>query len=90
MARRCTDRRRFTSWPVPAERLAQLADVALAHGAYAVPITDVTTRFRFELLAHRARVTQAGDARVRRRAARWTTAATATASRRTCCRTGRR
>ena len=72
VARRCTDRRRFTSWPVPPERLAQLADVALAHGAYAVPITDVTSRFRFELLAHRARVTQAGDARVQEEQRQWT------------------
>ena len=72
VANRCTDRRRFTSWPVPPERLAQLSDAALEQGAYAVPVTDVTSRFRFELLAHRARTTQASDARVQQEQRRWT------------------
>ena len=34
---RSTDRRRFTSWPVPDERLIQLAEVATAWGGNGVP-----------------------------------------------------
>jgi hypothetical protein len=45
---RCTDRRRFTSWPVPEERLAQLAQVAMQTGTRAVALTDVSERFRAE------------------------------------------
>lgn len=51
---RCTDRRRFTSWPVPAERLESLAALARKCGAHAVPVVDVTARFRLELAIHRA------------------------------------
>jgi hypothetical protein len=47
---RCTDRRRFTSWPVPDERLVQLARVATQAGTRAVPLTDVSERFRAERL----------------------------------------
>lgn len=47
---RCTDRRRFTSWPVPEERLAQLAQVATHAGTRALPLTDVSERFRAERL----------------------------------------
>ena len=51
---RCTDRRRFTSWPVPDERLTHLAAQATAWGARALPLTDVSERFRAELLINRA------------------------------------
>jgi hypothetical protein len=51
---RCTDRRRFTSWPVPEERLESLAAVARRCGAPAVPVVDVTARFRLELAVNRA------------------------------------
>ena len=47
---RRTDRRRFTSWPVPEERLAHLARIANEWGARAVPLTDVTERFIAERL----------------------------------------
>ena len=47
---RCTDRRRFTSWPIPDSRLAHLAKAAAGWGAHAFPITDVTARFRVEEL----------------------------------------
>lgn len=58
---RCTDRRRFTSWPVPDERLAHLAEVASGWGAHVVPLTDVTVRFRTELLVSRAMSAQRHD-----------------------------
>lgn len=54
IADRCTDRRRFTSWPIPDERLEQLAGVARAQGAAVIPLTEVGTRIRAELLVNRA------------------------------------
>jgi nitroreductase len=59
--KRCTDRRRFTSWPVPVERLQHLADIAAEHGVSAVPLLAVTERFRAELLVGRAVERQAAD-----------------------------
>jgi hypothetical protein len=54
MDKRCTDRRRFTSWPVPDERLTHLAAQASSQGARGLPLTDVSERFRAELLINRA------------------------------------
>ncbi len=68
---RCTDRRRFTSWPVPDSRLHRLAEGASGWGAYAVPVTDVTARFRAELLVDRALTHQATDRRYAEEQARW-------------------
>lgn len=61
---RCTDRRRFTSWPVPDERLAHLAQEAERHGTHAVPLLDVTARFRAEMLVGEATERQSTDERV--------------------------
>ncbi len=52
--KRCTDRRRFTSWPVSDEQLTHLAAQASSQGARALPLTDVSERFRAELLINRA------------------------------------
>lgn len=54
VADRCTDRRRFTSWPVPEERLSHLADIAAEQGTMARAVTDVTERYRAERLVLRA------------------------------------
>ncbi|GAA4685137.1 hypothetical protein [Nocardioides nanhaiensis] len=54
LAARCTDRRRFTAWPVPAQQLEALAGAARAHGATALAVTDPAARFRCGLLADRA------------------------------------
>lgn len=51
---RCTDRRRFTAWPVPDSQLHALAAVAAVRGAHAVPVVDVTDRFRVDRLVERA------------------------------------
>ncbi|GAA1883516.1 Acg family FMN-binding oxidoreductase [Lapillicoccus jejuensis] len=59
--RRSTDRRRFTSWPVPAGRLLELASVAAIEGATATALLDVTERLRVELLVGRALDRQSGD-----------------------------
>ncbi|MCW2767801.1 MAG: hypothetical protein JWO11_3760 [Nocardioides sp.] len=60
---RCTDRRRFTSWPVPQERLENLASVNADGSAHVRPLTDVTSRFRTELLVSRAMTRQEADRR---------------------------
>lgn len=55
---RCTDRRRFTSWPVPEERLAHLARIANEWGARAVPLIDETERHIAERLILRGAARQ--------------------------------
>ena len=62
--KRCTDRRRFTSWPVPDERLTHLAAQATAWGARALPLTDVSERFHAEILINRAVDVQHDDSDV--------------------------
>jgi nitroreductase len=52
--KRCTDRRRFTAWPVPDEQLTHLASQASSRGAHGLPLTDVSERFHAELLINRA------------------------------------
>ena len=61
---RSTDRRRFTSWPVPDERLERLAAEAREWDTGAVAVTDVTNRFRIDLLVGRAHQLQARDPEV--------------------------
>lgn len=51
---RCTDRRRFTAWPVPDDRLQELCTIAELWDARAAAITSDAGRFRLELLANRA------------------------------------
>jgi hypothetical protein len=71
LKQRCTDRRRFTSWPVPDSQLAALAQAASGWEAQAIPITDVTARFRTELLLERAMTQQAADSRFSDEQAAW-------------------
>lgn len=54
LAQRCTDRRRFTAWPVPDERLARLAASSTAAGTQVLPLVDIGSRLRVELLVNRA------------------------------------
>jgi hypothetical protein len=51
---RCTDRRRFTAWPIPEVRLHALASEARMWGGAAVPVIDPRERVRVELLVGRA------------------------------------
>ena len=69
---RCTDRRRFTSWPVPDGRLNLLAQHVEDDGGQAVPVTDVTDRFRVDLLAARAHRLQERDVAIAEEVRRWT------------------
>ena len=68
---RCTDRRRFTSWPVPRAALDDLARQAAARGARACPITDDAVRFRLEVLARRAQLSRALDVAATSEQRRW-------------------
>lgn len=54
LLRRCTDRRRFTSWPVDHDRLEVLCSVARSDGVDAAAVTDVVERLRVEHLVSRA------------------------------------
>jgi hypothetical protein len=69
--KRCTDRRRFTAWPVPDEALTHLAAQASSQGARALPLTDVSERFHAELLINRAIDLQHSDRRVMREQHSW-------------------
>jgi hypothetical protein len=69
--RRCTDRRRFTSWPVPDDRLTHLAACATEWGSRALPLTDVSERFRAELLVNRGLDLQAADRAVQSEQKAW-------------------
>jgi nitroreductase len=62
IGQRRTDRRRFTSWPIPDERLGRLVQAGGGWGAYAIPVADVDTRHRTELLLELAlRVSRFGS-----------------------------
>jgi hypothetical protein len=61
---RCTDRRRFTAWPVPDERLQDLAHEAELHGTHAMPLVDPSLRFRTEVLVAKAPGLQSADSSV--------------------------
>lgn len=63
LGQRSTDRRRFTSWPVPEHRLAQLAASVDVPHVRVVPLVDVASRFRVELLVNRALDAQNADER---------------------------
>ena len=68
---RRTDRRRFTSWPVSAERLAALGASVAAWACTAVPVTDVVARVQVEHLMSRAHLAQAQDPDVAAEHRRW-------------------
>jgi hypothetical protein len=68
---RCTDRRRFTSWPIPEERLGHLAAVATQWGTHGLALVDVTDRFRVELLVARALGRQSSNPEVAAEQASW-------------------
>ena len=69
--RRCTDRRRFTAWPVPEERQSHLARIANHWGARAVALTDESERFIAERLVRRAHQLQWADPEAREEQAAW-------------------
>jgi nitroreductase len=71
LGERRTDRRRFTSWPVPDSRLLHLTKATAGSGAHAFPITSVTARFCTEELLTVAMAAQASDPRHVAEQAEW-------------------
>lgn len=71
LEQRCTDRRRFTSWPIPDERLLGLARSVDVPGIQVVPLTDVSDRFRVELLVNHAMSRQEADSRYSEEQREW-------------------
>jgi hypothetical protein len=69
---RLTDRRGFSSWEVPTERLRHLCESASDWGAYAFPLTDPWTLHRAEELLEQARHTQAADPEIAQELETWT------------------
>lgn len=69
---RQTDRRRFTTWPVPEERVASLASVNHRWGARVLPLTGVAARAIVERLIDRALEHQSHDARYLAEQRAWT------------------
>ena len=63
--RRRTDRRRFTSWPVPDGRLNRLAAEATLWGAHVFPVRDLGLRREILALTYEADRTQRADPAVR-------------------------
>lgn len=60
---RRTDRRRFTSWPIPPERLSRLATSVDVDQVSVVPVTAAPDRVRVELLVSRATTVEKSDQR---------------------------
>ncbi|MFC5730850.1 MULTISPECIES: Acg family FMN-binding oxidoreductase [Nocardioides] len=54
LRQRCTDRRRFTAWPMPTERLQALCRITEEWRTHAVAITDAAAKFRLEVVVNRA------------------------------------
>jgi len=71
LVRRRTDRRRFTSWPVPAERLNTLASVGGSWGAQVLPVPGEATRERLRRLTRRADLVQQRNQRYVAELAAW-------------------
>ena len=68
---RSTDRRRFTSWPLPVERLDRLAERAADWGALVIPLVEPGARQRVDRILRRADEIQRGDEEYAAEAARW-------------------
>jgi hypothetical protein len=64
LGQRHTDRRRFTSWPVPDESVAHLAEEGRRWGASVLAVTDRALRVEIEDLLEEARRRQQGDPRI--------------------------
>jgi nitroreductase len=61
LRRRCTDRRRFTNWPIPASRLRQLAETVRLPGVDVAALSEPVIRWRVEALISRAMDAQSAN-----------------------------
>ena len=71
ISRRRTDRRRSTSWPVPAEHVDLMVLRAGRAGALLVPVSDGATRWQLTRAIDRAALRQADSADYRSELAAW-------------------
>ena len=71
IARRRTDRRRFTSWPVPEGRVNRLAVEGTLWGAHVFPVNSLAVRRDLLLLAFEADRLQSADEAARAETAQW-------------------
>lgn len=71
LRQRRTDRRRFTSWPIPGERLVELAATAERWGVVATPVTEPGKRWQVEALLARAFEAQSEDPRLAHEQSAW-------------------
>lgn len=71
LVERRTDRRRFTNWPIPRQRLQQLANTARVAGVDVVPVLEPVQRWRTEVLIDSALRAQEGDAAALDEERRW-------------------
>jgi hypothetical protein len=69
---RLTDRRGFSTWEVPTERLRHLCDAATEWGAHALPLSDPWVRHRAEELLERARRVQGANPQITEELGVWT------------------
>lgn len=69
--RRRTDRRRYSSWPVPPGHLEELANAAAGEGGLAVPVTDPAARFRIAGAIAQAAIVQESNPDYRVEMAIW-------------------
>jgi nitroreductase len=72
ISRRRTDRRRMSSWPVPPDHLAFIADRARRQGALAVAVVDPAARFSLAGAIAQAAVIQENDPDYAFELATWT------------------
>lgn len=72
LARRRTDRRRFTAWPLPEDRLDELTAAVEVPGATAVALREAARRVRVGLLVSKALLAESSDPRYAAEQARWT------------------
>lgn len=68
---RRTDRRRFTSWPVPTGRLTALGRLTVPYGVRTTVLHDVSDRHQVGLLLSRAQGVQSRDPRIREELDEW-------------------
>ena len=71
LEQRQTDRRRFTSWPVPDERLSRLGSIAERWGARVLPLTGASARAIVERLVDQAMDVQRRNAPLLDEQRRW-------------------
>lgn len=72
IAARRTDRRRPTSWPVPADRLNSLASTGTSWGAQVLPVTGTIAKAELQRLTSRAATIQQRNPRYIKELAAWT------------------